>query len=60
MDTRTVKLNAWSSAEWTVRLPQEGSLGSYSLTAKVTREKPKPAQPPADGDDGRGAREHRA
>ena len=45
VDTRTVKLNAWSSAEWTVRLPQEGSLGSYSLTAKVTREKPKPAQP---------------
>ena len=56
VDKRTVKLNAWSSAEWTVRLPQEGSLGSYSLTAKVTREKPKPAQAAADGDDCRGAR----
>jgi uncharacterized protein YfaS (alpha-2-macroglobulin family) len=45
VDKRTVKVNAWSSAEWTVRLPAEGSLGSYSLTAKVSRETPKPAQP---------------
>ena len=47
VDDRTVKLNAWSSAEWTMTLPQEGSLGNYSVRAILERDKPKPKQPEA-------------
>jgi alpha-2-macroglobulin len=47
IDTRTVRVNAWSSTEWTVRVPQEGSLGNYSLVAKRVREQPKPKDKPA-------------
>ena len=28
-----MRVNAWSSAEWTWTLPVEGSLGNYSLRA---------------------------
>ena len=47
VDDRTVKLNAWSSAEWTMTLPQEGSLGNYSVRAILERDKPKPKKPEA-------------
>ena len=30
VDERTVKVNAWSSAEWTLTLPAEGTLGNYT------------------------------
>jgi uncharacterized protein YfaS (alpha-2-macroglobulin family) len=42
VDDRTVKLNAWSSAEWTMTLPQEGSLGDYSVRAILESDRPKP------------------
>ena len=47
VDERTVKLTAWSSAEWTMTLPQEGSLGNYSVRAILERDKPKPKKPEA-------------
>ena len=33
VDERAVKLNAWSTAEWTFRIPAEGTLGNYSVQA---------------------------
>ncbi|MEO8383364.1 MAG: alpha-2-macroglobulin family protein [Acidobacteriota bacterium] len=33
VDSRTVALNAWSSADWTFKVPLEAPLGSYSITA---------------------------
>jgi uncharacterized protein YfaS (alpha-2-macroglobulin family) len=45
VDQRTVKLTAWSSAEWTMTLPQEGALGNYSVRAILERDKPKPKKP---------------
>lgn len=33
IDTRTVRVNAWSSAEWTYRIPQEAPLGNYQVLA---------------------------
>jgi len=35
VDHRTVRLGAWSSAEWTMRLAPDGALGSYTMTATV-------------------------
>ena len=35
IDTRTVEVNAWSSAEWTLRIPEDGPLGSYSVYART-------------------------
>ncbi|HVT05704.1 MAG TPA: MG2 domain-containing protein [Thermoanaerobaculia bacterium] len=35
VDHRTVKLGPWSSAEWTLRLPADGALGTYTMTATV-------------------------
>jgi len=34
IDTRTLTLNAWSSAEWTFKVPEEAPLGTYSVVAK--------------------------
>jgi alpha-2-macroglobulin len=45
VDERTIKLNAWSSAEWTMTLPQDGALGNYSLRALVESDRPKPKTP---------------
>lgn len=47
VDERTVPLTAWSSAEWTVPLPADGTLGPYSVRAILEADKPKP-QAPAD------------
>ncbi len=42
VDERTVTVGRWSSAEWTVTLPSDGSLGYYQLTAILETDKPKP------------------
>jgi alpha-2-macroglobulin len=36
IDKRLVELNAWSSAEWTLRIPAGAPLGSWGITATVT------------------------
>ncbi|HEV3214943.1 MAG TPA: MG2 domain-containing protein [Vicinamibacterales bacterium] len=35
VDKRTIKVNEWSGAEWTFKLPGEGSLGTYRLDATM-------------------------
>lgn len=47
VDERTVRINAWSSAEWTMTLPPDGALGNYSLRALLESDRPKarPADP---------------
>jgi uncharacterized protein YfaS (alpha-2-macroglobulin family) len=35
VDKRTITLGDWSSAEWMVRLPAEGALGHYAVSATV-------------------------
>ena len=42
VDERTVKVNAWSSAEWKVTLPPDGALGTYMMQAVLERDRPKP------------------
>ncbi len=42
---RTLKVNTWSSAEWTMTLPAEGNLGHYSVRAILESDKPKPRKP---------------
>ena len=37
IETRTVRLNEWSSADWTLTLPVGGTLGNYSLQAQLER-----------------------
>jgi uncharacterized protein YfaS (alpha-2-macroglobulin family) len=37
LDSRSVTLNAWSSAEWTWRVPAEAPLGNYSVAAKTAK-----------------------
>jgi uncharacterized protein YfaS (alpha-2-macroglobulin family) len=41
VDERSVKVSSWSSAEWTWRLPDVGSLGNYSLRALLESDRPK-------------------
>ncbi|MEP6915666.1 MAG: MG2 domain-containing protein, partial [Acidobacteriota bacterium] len=45
VDTRTIKLNAWSSADWTLMLPADGALGNYSLRAILEADRPKVKTP---------------
>ena len=45
VDERTIKVNAWSSAEWTLTLPAEGSLGNYSMRVMLESDRPKPRRP---------------
>jgi uncharacterized protein YfaS (alpha-2-macroglobulin family) len=33
VDERVVRANAWSSAEWTMTVPEDGALGDYSVVA---------------------------
>jgi uncharacterized protein YfaS (alpha-2-macroglobulin family) len=35
VDKRTIKTNGWSSAEWTLRLPGDGALGTYRIQASL-------------------------
>jgi hypothetical protein len=45
IDERTVRVNDWSSAEWTMTLPRDGALGHYSLRAILESDRPKPKTP---------------
>ncbi len=47
VDERLVKVNGWSTAEWTLTVPAEGALGNYSVSAilESDRSKPQPASP---------------
>ncbi len=42
VDERTIRLGAWSSAEWTVPLPIGGTLGPYSVRAILESDRPRP------------------
>ena len=45
VDERTVKVSGWSSAEWTLTLPADGTLGNYWLRAMLESDRPKPRAP---------------
>ena len=45
VDERIVTLTPWSSAEWTMKLPDDGALGNYSLRAVLEADKPQPKTP---------------
>ena len=45
VDERTIRVNDWSSAEWTMTLPSDGALGNYSLRAILETDRPKPKAP---------------
>jgi uncharacterized protein YfaS (alpha-2-macroglobulin family) len=53
VDERTVKVNGWSSAEWTLTLPAEGSLGAYDVRAIFKTDRPAQDRPrvPSPDDD---------
>jgi alpha-2-macroglobulin len=51
VDERTVTMNAWSTAEWTVPLPSDGTLGPYAIRAILAADRPRA---PAPGDLRRG------
>src|SRR5262249_46158545 len=42
VDKRTVRVNDWSTTEWTMTVPPEGALGNYSVMARI-RPKEEPA-----------------
>jgi alpha-2-macroglobulin len=42
---RSVNVNEWSSAEWTMTLPAEGTLGNYSVRAILESDRPKEKKP---------------
>jgi uncharacterized protein YfaS (alpha-2-macroglobulin family) len=45
VDERVVRLTGWSSAEWTMKLPEDGTLGNYSLRAILDADTPAPKTP---------------
>src|SRR6185436_14641787 len=45
VDERTIRLTAWSSADWTLTLPDSGALGTYSIRALLETDRPKPKAP---------------
>ena len=49
IETRTIRLNEWSSADWTMTVPAGGSLGNYSLQAQLNQ--PKAPTAPVDPED---------
>ena len=50
VESRTIRLNEWSSADWTMTLPAGGSLGNYMLEARLDRPRTPqaPVNPEAD------------
>ncbi|HWK09783.1 MAG TPA: MG2 domain-containing protein, partial [Vicinamibacterales bacterium] len=44
VDERTVKVNAWSSADWTMTVPEDGALGDYSIAAVLESDRQAAAQ----------------
>ncbi|HEX9369000.1 MAG TPA: MG2 domain-containing protein, partial [Vicinamibacterales bacterium] len=58
VDERTVKLNAWSTADWTLTVPADGALGTYNVSAILESDRTKtPAQ--ETGPEERGDRDDR-
>jgi uncharacterized protein YfaS (alpha-2-macroglobulin family) len=47
VDERTIRVNDWSAAEWTLTLPADGALGGYSVRAILESDRPKPKAPEA-------------
>ena len=45
VDERVVRVTPWSSAEWTLTLPEAGTLGTYTLRAILEADRPKPKAP---------------
>ncbi|HZJ30341.1 MAG TPA: MG2 domain-containing protein [Vicinamibacterales bacterium] len=45
IETRTIRVNEWSSADWTFNVPGTGSLGNYSLQARLDQPRPEPTAP---------------
>ncbi|MGH9407827.1 MAG: MG2 domain-containing protein, partial [Vicinamibacterales bacterium] len=41
VDDRVVKANAWSTAEWTMTVPQDGALGDYQVSAILQSDRAK-------------------
>jgi len=39
VDKRTVRVNDWSTAEWTMTVPPDGSLGTYNVSASMHQAK---------------------
>ena len=46
VDERTIKVNAWSSGEWTFTLPADGALGNYAVRAVLASDRPKAGTKP--------------
>lgn len=61
VDERTVKVNAWSAAEWTQSVPPDGALGSYFVSAILESDRIKtPVQQTGpEGAEERGYREYK-
>ena len=59
VDERSVKLNAWSTAEWTLTVPPEGALGHYFVSAILESDRRK-VPPQETGPEEREDREDRA
>ncbi|HYM22859.1 MAG TPA: MG2 domain-containing protein, partial [Vicinamibacterales bacterium] len=47
VDSRTVTLSAWSTAEWLMRVPAEGSLGDYQISVSLDKAAFEPPTPGA-------------
>jgi uncharacterized protein YfaS (alpha-2-macroglobulin family) len=45
VDQRTVTTNAWSAAEWVMKLPADSALGNYQLTVSLDKDALDPATP---------------
>ena len=61
VDERTVKLNAWSAADWTLTVPPEGALGTYFVSAILESDKrtPPPQDSGPDARDDHGNRDYK-
>ncbi|HEV3140882.1 MAG TPA: MG2 domain-containing protein, partial [Vicinamibacterales bacterium] len=59
VDTRTVTMSAWSTAEWIARVPADGALGDYQIAVSLDKSvfeprTPRPPDPDVDAFDGDG------
>src|SRR5512143_3892531 len=45
VNERTIKISAWSSADWTMTLPEDGALGQYRIRAILESDRPKVKTP---------------
>jgi len=53
VDTRTVTMTAWSTAEWIAKVPAEGALGEYQISVSLDKAAFEPRTPrPPDADAG--------